>query len=89
MNSETSQKPKSNIVQAYAPYLSIIIPGSGQVIQKRTWRGITILLFAFVLGFLVNWAYVNYKIGKIQISDEISFNWLLIPLCFILCLEHI
>ena len=79
MNSETSQKPKSNIVQTYAPYLSIIIPGSGQVIQKRTWRGITILLFAFVLGFLVNWAYVNYKIGKIQVNEEISFNWLLIP----------
>ncbi len=33
-----------------------------------------------VLGFLVNWAYVNYEIGKIQISEGISFNWLLIPL---------
>ncbi len=80
MNSETSKKSKLNIIQTVSPYLSIIIPGSGQVIQKRTWRGLTIFLFSIVLGFLVNWAYVNYKIGKIQINEDISFNLLLLPL---------
>jgi phosphonate transport system permease protein len=79
MDSESSQKPKSNIVKTLVPYLSIIVPGSSQIILKRTWRGTIILIFSLVLGFLVNWAYVNYEIGKIQISEGISFNWLLIP----------
>lgn len=62
-----------------SPLFSALIPGSGQLIQKKTWRGITILLFIFVLGFLVHWAYANYEIGKIIISAEKSFSWMWIP----------
>ncbi len=33
-----------------------------------------------ILGFLVNWSFVNYEIGKIQLNEIKTFNWLLVPL---------
>jgi phosphonate transport system permease protein len=80
MNSETPQKSELITVMKLTPFFSALIPGSGQIIQKRTWRGVTVLLFSVVLGFLVNWAFVNYKIGEIHINEAKSLNWLILPL---------
>ena len=79
MNSDTLQKLEIRIMQKLAPIVSAIIPGSGQLILKNTWRGITILLFSLILGFLVNWAYETYEIGKFEISPNWSISWLIIP----------
>lgn len=63
-----------------SPIFSAIIPGSGQLLQKKTWRGITILLFSIILWYLVHWSFTNYEIGKINIANGKSFSWLWIPL---------
>lgn len=80
MNSDTSHRSEKGKEHRLLPLLSILIPGSGQVLQKRTWRGVTILLFSLILGFLVFWGYENYEIGLVQINADLVFNWLLIPL---------
>ena len=79
MNSEQLNKAPISRLGKILPYLSIIIPGSGQLINKKTWRGITIFLFALLLGFLVNWAYVNYQIGQVGDPEGKAFSWLWIP----------
>jgi phosphonate transport system permease protein len=80
MNSETSRIQNKNKAEKIAPFFSILIPGSGQVFQKKAWRGITIFLFAVVLGFMVNWSYQTFKIGQVQMANGATFSWLLIPL---------
>ena len=77
---DPAQKTEKRFIDKVVPFLSVVIPGSGQIALKKTWRGITILVMTLILGFLVNWAYVKFKIGKIQINDAQSFTWLVIPL---------
>jgi len=80
MNSESSQIQSKNKIEKISPFFSILIPGSGQFIQKKTWRGITIFLFAVVLGFMVKWSFETFQIGQVQMANGDSFSWLLIPL---------
>lgn len=61
------------------PYLSIIVPGSGQLFNRKTWRGITILIFTLLLGFLVNWSFINYRIARVGVAESKGFSWLWIP----------
>lgn len=61
------------------PYLSILIPGSGQMLAKRTWRGISILILTIILGFLVRWSFMTYKIGRVGEPEGSGFSWLWIP----------
>lgn len=79
MTLETTPKPGSQNRFLFYAILSAIIPGSGQIFQKKTWRGITVFLFSLVLGYLVFWSYKNYEIGKTSISPEQTFSWLWIP----------
>lgn len=58
---------------------SLVIPGIGQIFQKKTWRGITILLSFSLLAFLIQWALKYYEIGKISIGS-IETSWLYFPL---------
>ena len=80
MKSESPQKQTKLKIDQISPFFSILIPGSGQLFQKKTWRGITIFLFALVLGFLVRWGYQTFDIGRVQVSETNAFSWLLIPL---------
>lgn len=61
------------------PFLSIIIPGSSQIILKKTWRGISIFLFNILLAYLVFWAYTTFDIAKVELSAQVAFSWLAIP----------
>lgn len=70
---------KSIRLRFIAPLLSLVIPGSGQVVLKKTWRGITLLLISVILTFLVQWGYTNFEIGKIAIGT-FTTSWLWIPL---------
>ena len=57
---------------------SILIPGLGQVLQKKQSRGIVIFFSTIILLLLIIWALNNYGISKITIGD-IETSWLLIP----------
>jgi len=58
---------------------SLIIPGLGQFLQKRYWRGLTIFLSAFLLTFLISWALNTYEIAIIYFGI-LETSWLFIPL---------
>lgn len=61
------------------PFLSLLIPGLGQFLQKARWRGITIFVFAPILAFITNWAFnLVMKIGQVGGKDS-TFSWLWIP----------
>lgn len=79
MSPETSTNEKKFMMRKIIPFLSILIPGSGQVVIKKTWRGITILILTLLLGFLTNWAFKNYEIGGVGGSEGNAFSWLWIP----------
>ncbi|MDE3089895.1 MAG: hypothetical protein KGJ80_10995, partial [Chloroflexota bacterium] len=61
-----------------AAFLSLIIPGAGQIYLKRTWRGITIFIATLFIGYLIYWGFANLRIGEWTIG-ETSTAWLWIP----------
>lgn len=77
---EPAQKAETRIIDKAIPYFSIIVPGSSQVMLRKTWRGISILVFTIILGYLVNWAYVKFDIGKVGSEGAPAFSWLVVPL---------
>lgn len=74
------QKSGTEFLRAITPFFSILVPGSSQIVLKKTWRGITIFITTVLLAFLVNWAYTKFDIGKVQVSETSAFTWLTIPL---------
>jgi presenilin-like A22 family membrane protease len=72
---------EENSVQGFRPISlgSLFIPGLGQIFQKKVWRGISIFLTAFILGFLIQWSFKNYGIAKITIVS-LETSWLYFPL---------
>lgn len=60
------------------PFSSLLIPGLGQILQKKYWRGITILISCALLGFLISWSLRNYEIAVIFFGNTRS-SWLLFP----------
>ncbi len=79
MTSSSQLSGKSSPMRFIAPVLSLVVPGSGQVVLKKTWRGIALFIITAVLTFLVQWGYVNFEIGKISIG-ALTASWLWIPL---------
>ena len=60
---------------------SLIVPGSGQFVLKQRWRGLVIFLTAAILAFVVNWAFVNFKIGQVKLGGTVtSWLWLVLVL---------
>lgn len=59
-----------------APVFSLIVPGSGQFLLGKRWRGVLILFITMLLAFLVQWSMVNLKIGQV---GEFSVSWLWLP----------
>ena len=55
--------------------LSALIPGSGQLYQRRYWRAALAFLTTALLLFLVNWGLVNFKIGQVTVGG-ITTSWL-------------
>jgi len=80
MTPETMQKKQIGNWESIIPFFSIFIPGSSQIIIKKTWRGISILITTAILAFLVNWAYTKFEIGKVATGAETGFTWLAVPL---------
>ena len=79
MTSVNHKPDQQNKSLRWSPYLSIIVPGSGQLIQKRTWRGMVILILSLILGFLIAWGYTTYDIGKVAWLKAPMMSWLWVP----------
>ena len=75
-NSKNTPIRKTNSALAYP---SLILPGLGQFILNKRWRGLLIFLATAVLGFLIYWSSVNQKIGNVTIGG-IILSWLWLPL---------
>ncbi len=71
--------PSSSTKASLAPVLSLLIPGAGQLYLKQLWRGLSILLATPVLVYVINWALVNFEIGKIA-WGALTTSWLWMPL---------
>ena len=62
-----------------AALLSLIVPGLGQIYLKRPWRGAMILLTIPLIGYIINWALDNFKIGAVTVTGlTSSWLWLLL-----------
>ncbi len=61
------------------PLSSVIIPGLGQFLQKKRWRGITIFISAILLTFLIVWAFTLYGTAEFRLGNS-NISWLSIPL---------
>jgi phosphonate transport system permease protein len=79
MNPEMPKNKKVTMLNKILPFLSIIVPGLYQILKKKTWRGISIILLSLLLSFLTNWAFVTYKIGSVGDTEGMVFSWLWIP----------
>jgi phosphonate transport system permease protein len=59
-------------------WFSLVIPGLGQFLLKRRWRGLIIFLMTFILGYLVNWSFERQQIGQMEIGG-LTTTWLWLP----------
>lgn len=79
MTSTSQQKSNTMKSTVFAPLLSLIIPGSGQMALKKPWRGFTLFVITAILAFLVEWGLKYFEIGKITIGGWTT-SWMWIPL---------
>ena len=59
-------------------WLSLLIPGAGQALLGRVWRGVIILITTPILAFLVSWALAKSKIGQVEFGGWVT-SWLWLP----------
>ena len=57
----STQPLKTSNSSVLASWSSLIIPGLGQFILGRRWRGLIIFLMIPILGYIVNWALERQK----------------------------
>jgi len=56
--------------------LSFVVPGAGQFYAGKYWRGVAILATTLLLAFLIDWSFVNFKVGRVEIgATAISWLW--------------
>lgn len=70
--------PSSPPLPLAAAILSLIVPGAGQIYNKRLWRGVLILLTTLLLAYLVYSALDNFDIGEITLG-AVTTTWLWLP----------
>ena len=75
--SKNTLRPPTN--PALITSASLVLPGLGQFILHKRWRGLLILLATLVLAFLINWSAVHQKLGLVTIGG-IQTSWLWLPL---------
>ena len=61
---------------------STLIPGLGQVVLKKTWRGIAFFAISVISIFLIIWSFIHFNIGKIQLGS-LTTSWLWLPLAIL------
>ena len=61
-----------------AAWLSLLIPGTSQILLGKLWRGILILITTPILAFLVSWSLDKSKIGRVELGG-LATSWLWLP----------
>ncbi len=57
--------------------LSLVIPGSGQFLVGKRWRGVILLLAVAILTYVTYWAQVDRKLGLVTLGGvTLSLLWL-------------
>lgn len=79
MADQIRQKPKTRTNILVISLWSVIIPGLGQFLQKKHWRGFTIFISTIFLTFLISWGLTLYSIARINLGN-FETSWLFIPL---------
>ena len=64
--------------QTAAGWASLIVPGLGQLLLGRRWRGVLIMLAAPLLAFITAWALERQKIGLVELGT-FKTTWLWLP----------
>jgi len=80
MTNKHTNKQINTTIKNVVPFLSIFIPGSSQIISKKPWRGFLIMIFLIISGYLVYWGFDKFEISKIQLNENTSIPWLILPL---------
>ncbi|HTX91771.1 MAG TPA: phosphonate ABC transporter, permease protein PhnE [Anaerolineales bacterium] len=58
---------------------SLVVPGLGQMVQKKRGRGVVIFLATLVLVYITDWFFVHQNIGKVSLG-KLTTSWLWLPL---------
>ncbi|MBA4375566.1 MAG: hypothetical protein C0401_05265 [Anaerolinea sp.] len=87
MKLNLNQNKTGKSLTIIAPLITLLFPGSGQMLLKRTWRGITLFIITIVLTCLVFWGYNTYKIAEVNIG-KLGTSWLWLPI-FLLWLWNV
>jgi phosphonate transport system permease protein len=67
---------------ALVTFASAFVPGLGQIISKKLWRGIAFFVLILISAFLTDWSFIHFNIGKIQIS-ALTTTWLWLPVAIV------
>jgi len=59
-------------------FLSLLIPGLGQYLSGKRWRGIILLVAAILLGFITYWAQADQQYGLVTVGEK-QFTLLWLP----------
>ncbi len=74
---ESTSSPVNNRANL-ATVLSLIVPGLGQLVTGKRWRGVVIFAITAILAFLVPWALREHSIGEITLGSWVT-SWLWLP----------
>ena len=74
----TQSNEKEGLNPILAALASLVIPGLGQMLAKKVWRGIAFLAFALISTYLTYWSFAHFNIGKVQIGSWTT-SWLWAP----------
>lgn len=75
--SETTLVPQQHRNWLY-PLLSLVIPGSGQFLLGKRWRGVILFLAVIILGYVNYWAQVDQHFGLLYFGASVT-TWLWLP----------
>jgi phosphonate transport system permease protein len=67
---------------ALVTFASAFVPGLGQIISKKLWRGIAFFVLILISAFLTDWSFIHFNIGIIQIS-ALTTTWLWLPVAIV------
>ena len=75
MKSSPTASASSASIAALAGLLSLVVPGAGQFMAGKRRRGVAILVSTLSLAFLINWAFVSFTIGRLEVGAT-TISWL-------------
>ena len=75
----SKNNPTASTNPTFGMLASLIVPGLGQFLLNKRWRGVLTLLTTALLASLVFWSSVSQKIGNVTLGG-VTLSWLWLPL---------